>query len=79
VWKTKSDHNLRVSHHVPFGYVRDKEDKEKWLIDEKLIQSYEAEQKEIDKTISDLRASLAKWLLPYDCKAFIFVLFWTLI
>lgn len=25
---------MRVSHHVPFGYVRDKEDKEKWLIDE---------------------------------------------
>lgn len=34
VWKTKSEHNMRVSHHVPFGYVRDKEDKEKWLIDE---------------------------------------------
>ena len=34
VWKTKSEHNMRVSHHVPFGYVRDKNDKEKWLIDE---------------------------------------------
>ncbi len=34
VWKTKSEHNLRVSHHVPYGYVRDKDDKEKWLIDE---------------------------------------------
>lgn len=34
VWKTKTEHKLRVSHHVPFGYVRDKEDKEKWLIDE---------------------------------------------
>ena len=34
VWKTKSEHNMRVSHHVPFGYVRDKDDKEKWLIDE---------------------------------------------
>ena len=34
VWKTKSEHNMRVSHHIPFGYVRDKDDKEKWLIDE---------------------------------------------
>ena len=34
VWKTKSEHNMRVSHHVPFGYIRDKDDKEKWLIDE---------------------------------------------
>ena len=34
VWKTKSEHNMRVSHHVPFGYVRDKDDKEKWLVDE---------------------------------------------
>lgn len=34
VWKTKSEHNMRVSHRIPFGYVRDKDDKEKWLIDE---------------------------------------------
>ena len=34
VWKTKSEHNMRVSHKIPFGYVRDKDDKEKWLIDE---------------------------------------------
>ena len=34
VWKTKSEHNLRVSNHIPFGYVRDKDDKEKWLVDE---------------------------------------------
>lgn len=25
---------MRVSHHVPFGYVRDKDDKGKWLVDE---------------------------------------------
>lgn len=34
VWKTKSEHNMRVSHRIPFGYVRDTDDKEKWLIDE---------------------------------------------
>ena len=34
VWKTKSEHNMRVSHRIPFGYVRDEDDKEKWLIDE---------------------------------------------
>lgn len=34
VWKTKSEHNMRVSHRIPFGYVRDEDDMEKWLIDE---------------------------------------------
>ncbi len=34
VWKTKSEHGLRVSPTVPFGYVKDANDKEIWHIDE---------------------------------------------
>lgn len=34
VWKSKSDNGKRVSPTVPFGYKKDPEDKEKWLIDE---------------------------------------------
>ena len=34
VWKSKSDNGKRVSPTVPFGYMKDPADKEKWLIDE---------------------------------------------
>ena len=34
VWKSKSDNGKRVTPTVPFGYKKDPEDKEKWLIDE---------------------------------------------
>lgn len=34
VWKSKSDNGKRVSPTVPFGYKKDPEDNEKWLIDE---------------------------------------------
>lgn len=34
VWKSKSEHGKRVSPAVPFGYVKDAEDKEVWHIDE---------------------------------------------
>ena len=34
VWKSKSDNGKRVSPTVPFGYMKDPTDKEKWLIDE---------------------------------------------
>lgn len=34
VWKSKSDNGKRVSPTVPFGYIKDPADKEKWLIDE---------------------------------------------
>lgn len=33
VWKSKSDNGKRVSPTVPFGYMKDPADKEKWLID----------------------------------------------
>ena len=33
VWKSKSDNGKRVSPTVPFGYIKDPADKEKWLID----------------------------------------------
>lgn len=34
VWQSKADNGKRVSSAVPFGYVKDSNDKEKWLIDE---------------------------------------------
>lgn len=34
VWKSKAEHGKRISSTVPYGYVRDADDKEKWLIDE---------------------------------------------
>ena len=34
VWKSKSDNGKRVSPTVPFGYMKDPANKEKWLIDE---------------------------------------------
>ena len=34
VWQSKADNGKRVSPTVPFGYVKDANDKEKWLIDE---------------------------------------------
>lgn len=34
VWQSKADNGKRVSSAVPFGYVKDPADKEKWLIDE---------------------------------------------
>lgn len=34
VWQSKADNGKRVSSSVPFGYVKDPEDREKWLIDE---------------------------------------------
>ena len=34
VWKSKAEHGKRVSPAVPFGYVKDTEDKEVWHIDE---------------------------------------------
>lgn len=34
VWQSKADNGKRVSSTVPFGYVKDSNDKEKWLIDE---------------------------------------------
>ena len=34
VWKSKADNGKRISSTVPYGYVRDAEDKEKWLLDE---------------------------------------------
>lgn len=34
VWKSKFDNGKRVSPTVPFGYMKDPSDKEKWLIDE---------------------------------------------
>ena len=34
VWKSKAEHGKRVSSSVPFGYVKDTEDKEVWHIDE---------------------------------------------
>ena len=34
VWKSKAEHGKRVSSTVPFGYVKDAEDKEVWHIDE---------------------------------------------
>ncbi|MBQ6022746.1 MAG: recombinase family protein [Clostridia bacterium] len=33
VWQNKAEHGKRVSPTVPFGYVKDKDDKEKWHID----------------------------------------------
>lgn len=34
VWQSKAENGKRVSPTVPFGYVKDPDDKEKWLIDE---------------------------------------------
>lgn len=34
VWQSKADNGKRVSSAVPFGYMKDPADKEKWLIDE---------------------------------------------
>lgn len=34
VWQSKAENGKRVSPTVPFGYVKDPSDKEKWLIDE---------------------------------------------
>lgn len=34
VWQSKADNGKRVSSTVPFGYMKDPADKEKWLIDE---------------------------------------------
>ena len=34
VWQSKADNGKRISSTVPYGYVRDAEDKEKWLLDE---------------------------------------------
>lgn len=34
VWQSKSDHGKRVSAQVPYGYIKDPNDWEKWLIDE---------------------------------------------
>ena len=34
VWQSKADNGKRVSSSVPFGYVKDPENREKWLIDE---------------------------------------------
>lgn len=34
VWQSKADNGKRVSSTVPFGYMKDPNDKEKWLIDE---------------------------------------------
>ena len=34
VWQSKADNGKRISSTVPYGYVRDDVDKEKWLIDE---------------------------------------------
>lgn len=34
VWQSKAENGKRVSPTVPFGYVKDPGDKEKWLIDE---------------------------------------------
>lgn len=34
VWKSKAEHGKRVSPTVPFGYMKDPSDKERWLIDE---------------------------------------------
>lgn len=34
VWQSKANNGKRVSSTVPFGYVKDSIDKEKWLIDE---------------------------------------------
>ena len=34
VWQSKADNGKRVSSSVPFGYVKDTENREKWLIDE---------------------------------------------
>ena len=34
VWQSKADNGKRISSTVPYGYVRDADDKEKWLIDE---------------------------------------------
>jgi DNA invertase Pin-like site-specific DNA recombinase len=34
VWQSKADNGKRISSTVPYGYVRDEVDKEKWLIDE---------------------------------------------
>ena len=34
VWQSKADNGKRISSTVPYGYIRDTEDKEKWLIDE---------------------------------------------
>ncbi len=38
VWKSKAEHGKRVSPAVPFGYVKDAEDKEVWHIDEPAAQ-----------------------------------------
>ncbi len=34
VWQSKSDNGKRVSANIPFGYVKDSENSEQWLIDE---------------------------------------------
>ena len=34
VWQSKAEHGERVSPAVPFGYVKDENDRQKWLIDE---------------------------------------------
>lgn len=34
VWQSKADNGKRVSSTVPFGYMKDPNDKEKWLIDD---------------------------------------------
>lgn len=34
IWQSKADNGKRVSSTVPYGYVKDPNDKEKWLIDE---------------------------------------------
>ena len=38
VWQSKAENGKRVSPTVPFGYVKDPDDKEKWLIDEPAAQ-----------------------------------------
>lgn len=34
VWQSKADNGKRISPTVPYGYMKDPDDKEKWLIDE---------------------------------------------
>ena len=38
VWQSKAEHGKRISPTVPYGYVNDATDKEKWLIDEPAAQ-----------------------------------------
>ncbi|MBQ8236339.1 MAG: recombinase family protein [Clostridia bacterium] len=52
VWQSKADNGKRISSTVPYGYVRDAEDKEKWL--KKTVADSKIRLAELDKLMAKL-------------------------